>query len=386
MNRLFRKLRSLDAYPKVNEDFYSRTLTGGLVTIVSSLFIALLFVSELRLYLNTVTDTKLVVDTSRGGKLQINFDISFPATPCTLLSVDAEDVSGEEHRDVRHNIFKTRIDSYGNAIEVRQDGIGAPKIGRPLQRHGGRLEHNETYCGSCYGAEQSDDDCCNSCHDVREAYRTKGWWLANPNMIDQCVREGFVQKLKEEVGEGCNIHGTLEVNKVAGNFHFVPGKSLRQPSTIELNLPALPADSYNISHRINKLSFGDFIPGVVNPLDGAQWEQPTPSGVYQYFTKVVPTVYTNIIGHTIHSNQFSVTEHYMSSEDRLESPPGVFFYYDLSPIQVTFTETRTPFLHFVTHICAIVGGVFTVAGIVNSFLYHGQKVLRKKKEIIGKLR
>lgn len=24
----------------------------------------------------------------------------------------------------------------------------------PLQHHGGRLEHNETYCGSCYGAQE----------------------------------------------------------------------------------------------------------------------------------------------------------------------------------------------------------------------------------------
>lgn len=27
------------------------------------------------------------------------------------------------------------------------------QIEKPLQRHGGRLEHDETYCGSCYGAE-----------------------------------------------------------------------------------------------------------------------------------------------------------------------------------------------------------------------------------------
>lgn len=27
------------------------------------------------------------------------------------------------------------------------------QIEKPLQRHGGRLEHNETYCGSCFGAE-----------------------------------------------------------------------------------------------------------------------------------------------------------------------------------------------------------------------------------------
>ena len=28
------------------------------------------------------------------------------------------------------------------------------QIEKPLQKHGGRLEHNETYCGSCFGAEQ----------------------------------------------------------------------------------------------------------------------------------------------------------------------------------------------------------------------------------------
>ncbi|XP_051147136.1 uncharacterized protein LOC127262479 [Andrographis paniculata] len=387
MDKVFNRLRNLDAYPKINEDFYSRTLSGGLITLVSSIFIALLFISEFRLYLHTVTDTKLVVDTSRGGKLRINFDVSFPEVPCSLLSLDAMDISGERHLDIRHDIFKKRIDSHGNVIEVRQDGIGAPKIERPLQRHGGRLEENEKYCGSCFGAEASDDDCCNSCEEVREAYRKKGWGLTNPDLIDQCKREGFVQKVKEEEGEGCNIHGSLEVNKVAGNFHFATGKSFHQPSPfLLLDLLSLQTESYNITHKINKLSFGDSIPGIVNPLDGVEWTQKSPNGVYQYFVKVVPTVYTNIRGHTIESNQFSVTEHYKSSEvDHFRSPPGVFFYYDLSPIKVTFKEEHTPFLHFLTHICAIVGGTFTVAGIVDSFIYHSKKAIRKKMEI-GKLR
>jgi hypothetical protein len=43
----FNKLRQLDAYPKVNEDFYSRTLSGGVITIVSSIFMAILFITEL---------------------------------------------------------------------------------------------------------------------------------------------------------------------------------------------------------------------------------------------------------------------------------------------------------------------------------------------------
>ena len=32
---------------------------------------------------------------------------------------------------------------------------------------------------------QSDDDCCNSCEEVREAYRKKGWGLTNVDLIDQ---------------------------------------------------------------------------------------------------------------------------------------------------------------------------------------------------------
>ncbi|XP_074582256.1 uncharacterized protein LOC141838624 [Curcuma longa] len=382
MEALFLKLRNLDAYPKINEDFYRRTLSGGIITIASSIIMFLLFISELRLYLHAVTETKLVVDTSTGEKLRINFDITFPALSCSMVSLDAMDISGEEHLDVRHDIIKKRLDSHGNAIESRQDGIGSPKIENPLQRHGGRLEHNETYCGSCYGAEASEEDCCNSCEEVREAYRKKGWGLSNPDLIDQCKREGFLQKIKDEEGEGCNIYGFLEVNKVGGNFHFAPGKSFQQSNMHVHDLLPFQKESFNISHKINKLSFGEYFPGVVNPLDGVQWVQQTPYGMYQYFIKVVPTVYTDINGHAIQTNQFSVTEHFRNDDTgRLHSVPGVFFFYDLSPIKVTFTEAHVSFLHLLTNVCAIVGGIFTVSGILDAFIYHGQRAIKKKMEI-----
>ncbi|GFQ04438.1 endoplasmic reticulum-golgi intermediate compartment protein 3 [Phtheirospermum japonicum] len=347
MESIIAKLRSLDAYPKINEDFYSRTLSGGFITLASSIIMLLLFISELRLYLYAVTETKLMVDTSRGERLRINFDVTFPALPCSIVSIDAMDISGEQHLDVRHDIIKKRIDAHGNIIETRTDTIGSPKIERPLQKHGGRLEHNETYCGSCYGAETADDDCCNNCEDVREAYRKKGWALTNPDEIDQCKREGFLQKIKDEDGEGCNLYGFLDVNKM--------------------------------SHKINRLAFGEYFPGVVNPLDGVQWTQHTPNAMYQYFLKVVPTVFTDVDGHTIQSNQFSVTEHVKGSElGHLQALPGVFFHYELSPIKVTFTEAHVSFLHFLTNVCAIIGGVFTVSGIIDSFIYHGHRAIKKK--------
>ena len=42
------------------------------------------------------------------------------------------------------------------------------------------------------------------------------------------MREGWKDKLNEQKDEGCLVTGHLEVNKVAGNFHFAPGKSFQQ--------------------------------------------------------------------------------------------------------------------------------------------------------------
>jgi len=69
-----------------------------------------------------------VVDTSRGERLRVNFDITFPSIPCTLLSVDTTDISGEQHHDIRHDIEKKRLDSHGNVIEARKEGIGGTKV------------------------------------------------------------------------------------------------------------------------------------------------------------------------------------------------------------------------------------------------------------------
>lgn len=377
------RIKQLDAFPKINEDFYNRSLSGGLITLISSIAMLLLFLTELRLFLNPVTKTQLIVDTSRGETLKIYLDVTFPSLACSIISLDAMDISGEQHLDVKHDIFKKRLDSTGKAVEPpKQENIGGPQIQEPLQWHGGRLEHNETYCGSCFGAQQSDEDCCNSCEEVREAYRRKGWALTNPDLIDQCKREGWLQKIKDEEGEGCNVYGSLEVNKVAGNFHFAPGKSFQQSNVHVHDFLVFQKESFNVSHRINELSFGPHFPGVVNPLDRAQRIQMTPTGMYQYFIKVVPTMYKDIRGHKIQTNQFSVTEHFRVVEfGTSRTLPGVFFFYDLSPIKVNFDQTKTSFLHFLTNVCAIVGGVFTVSGIIDAFVYHGQKAIKKKMEI-----
>lgn len=73
--------------------------------------------------------------------------------------------------------------------------------------------------------------------------------------VIQCKREGFLQRIKEEEGEGCNIYGFLEVNKVAGNFHFAPGKSFHQSGVHVHDILAFQRDSFNVRlcHTCNSI-------------------------------------------------------------------------------------------------------------------------------------
>lgn len=81
--------------------------------------------------------------------------------------MDAVDSSGEQQFGVEHNIFKQRIDLLGNAL---QDAELEP-INKSHNKTEETTEAKVTEaCSSCYGAR---DGCCQTCADVRDAYRQK---------------------------------------------------------------------------------------------------------------------------------------------------------------------------------------------------------------------
>ena len=79
-----------------------------------------LFASEIRDYLQPAMKEELFVDTSRTGKLKINVDIVFSHISCDFLGIDAMDVSGEQHIDIEHNVYKRRLDMNGKPIEMKE--------------------------------------------------------------------------------------------------------------------------------------------------------------------------------------------------------------------------------------------------------------------------
>ncbi|KAK9867486.1 hypothetical protein WJX84_005721 [Apatococcus fuscideae] len=285
-------------------------------------------------------------------------------------------------RSQDHDIFKKRLGPDGKPINHIGD---KHKVGPEIRDP----DANETVgCGSCYGAQSPEQECCHTCDEVRSAYRKKGWAFSDPQQIDQCAKEGFMTRMKEQEGEGCHLWGTLAVNKVAGNFHFAPGKSFQQGAMHVHDLVPFQTTHFDVSHSINALSFGKGYPGMRNPLDkvnARMLHNQNPegkTGMFQYFLKVVPTSYTDIKNQTVSTNQFSVTEHFRQSDIAAgQNLPGVFFFYDLSPIKVRFNEERSSFTTFLTSLCAIIGGVFTVSGLIDAFIYHGQQVIKKKVDL-----
>ncbi|XP_067046429.1 endoplasmic reticulum-Golgi intermediate compartment protein 3-like isoform X2 [Acropora muricata] len=355
-------------------------MTTVQVTVISGLLMFVLFVSELSFYLSTEVTPELYVDTSRGQKLRINLDVLFPKLPCVYLSIDAMDVSGEQQIDVMHSILKRRMDVDGNPIDENAE---KGDLGDKSHEAKEILKLDENRCESCYGAETSDQMCCNTCEDVREAYRKKGWALSEVDNIKQCTREGWKDKLETQRNEGCLVTGHLEVNKVAGNFHFAPGKSFQQHHVHVHDLQPFGSTQFNLTHHIRHLSFGNEYPGITHPLDGTAVAAEETGIMYQYFVKIVPTVYRRLNGEVVNTNQFSVTKHkrvvrQVTGEHGL---PGVFVLYEFSPMVVQYTENRRSFMHFLTGLCAIVGGIFTVAGLIDSMIYHSSRALQKKIDL-----
>lgn len=294
--------------------------------------------------------------------------------------MDVMDVAGEHQNDVLHDMFKIRLDSWGNKVDALKSELGDSSV-KVMKAFNESTTEVGTYCGSCYGGVPPDNGCCNSCDEVRSAYLAKGWSFTSPDDIEQCVREGWSQKLKEQENEGCNVQGHIEVNKVAGNFHFAPGRSFQQSNMHVHDMGGMLAGkTYDFTHQIHTLSFGKSI-NFNNPLDGSEKIKPANSGsmVYQYFLKVVGTRIQYRNGTMINTNQFSVTEH---ERDPSKAPlnsglPGVFFNFEISPMLVLYTEYRKPLAHFLTDVCAIVGGVFTVAGMVDGAIYAAAKLQQK---------
>nr|ODO02415.1 COPII-coated vesicle component Erv46 [Cryptococcus depauperatus CBS 7855] len=406
-NGFLGSFQGLDAFGKTMEDVKIKTRTGALLTFISFSIILTSVMLEFIDYRRIHLEPSIIVDRSRGERLVIEFDMSFPRVPCYLMSLDVMDISGEHQTEFEHSVTKSRLSKDGHVISQVEGGQLKGDVERA------NLGRSPNYCGSCYGAAPQDNECCNTCEEVRQAYLKQGWSFNDPQGIEQCIEEGWMDKMKEQNTEGCRISGRVRVNKVIGNLHFSPGRSFQNNMLQMLELvPYLKdANHHDFGHIIHKFRFGGDLTekeeiktlpleqkwrdklGLKDPLQDIKAHTEESNYMFQYFIKVVSTNFVSLNGEEISSHQYSVTQYerdlrmgnspskdahgHMTSHGTL-GIPGVFINYEISPMKVIHTELRQSFAHFLTSTCAIVGGVLTVASLVDSFIFNSSKRLQGK--------
>ncbi|XP_008229748.1 PREDICTED: endoplasmic reticulum-Golgi intermediate compartment protein 3 [Prunus mume] len=337
-------LKSLDAFPRAEEHLLQKTQTGAVVSVVGLLIMATLFVHELRYYLTTYTVHQMSVDLKRGETLPIHINITFPSLPCDVLSVDAIDMSGKHEVDLDTNIWKLRLNSYGHII-------GTEYLSDLVEK-----EHSHKH------------------DDSKDHHEDKDQEIHLQGAFDQAA-EDLIKRVKHGIanGEGCRVFGVLDVQRVAGNFHI----SVHGLNIFVAQMIFEGSKNVNVSHIIHDLSFGPKYPGIHNPLDGTERILHDTSGTFKYYIKVVPTEYRYISKEVLPTNQFSVTEYFSPMKQFDRTWPAVYFLYDLSPITVTIKEERRSFLHFITRLCAVLGGTFALTGMLDRWMYRFLEAVTK---------
>ncbi|KAJ3451369.1 endoplasmic reticulum-golgi intermediate compartment protein [Anaeramoeba flamelloides] len=358
-------LVKFDAYPKTEKQNRIQTVSGGAMTLISILLIMILFFNELNLYLSKHYQQNLKVDLSRGGGVSINIDLTLPRASCDSIHIDVLDVSGEHQLGLEKNLQLKTLDPNGKYYQPNS------------------LNFNKDYCGSCYEAVPiNENGCCNTCQDIRMAYQSMNKPFTDEMLskFNQCLQEGIktVSQLIEKdkkYNVGCHISGFLMINKVHGNFHLAPGRTIERNGRHMHDLStAKNLMSLNLTHEIEMISFGELFPGSLNPLAGRTVTQPELGPyMYQYFVKIIPTVYytDHKKENAIKTYQYSVYEYDKELASNHDNGlPGIYFSYDFSPIMVEIIQDRKSFFHFITQLFGLLGGIYAISSLLDNILFH----------------
>lgn len=185
---------------------------------------------------------------------------------------------------------------------------------------------------------------------------------------------------------GCQISGFLMLDRAPGNFHIQA-----QSKTSEF-----AAHMTNVSHIVNHLSFGKPVTqkfadtGLENtpegfyettkPFDGKAYVTKNVHEAHHHYLKVVTTEFhapemaLNSKGHRVDmsstlSRLYQVLQSSQLSLYRSDIVPEAKFTYDLSPIAVSYRTKSRHWYDYLTSLMAIIGGTFTVVGMMESGLY-----------------
>lgn len=170
-----------------------------------------------------------------------------------------------------------------------------------------------------------------------------------------------------------------------GNFHI----STHAFSTVVDQL-IMKGHKIDFSHKVNSLNFGNetyqqymkrFVGDRrnISPLDGFVMRQGPQPGqmrmLTNYYLNIIETVSKTGSGKQ-KAFEFTHSEHSVT----YPGYPAVYFRYEMSPVGVHYDFKEENFGEFLIRCCAIIGGVFAVAGIIEGLVFETNKAVFGKKK------
>ena len=315
--------KAFDFFQKITLDNVTKpTLIGSLLSLSAISIMLFLFFRQLIDFYSYHTKTDSVVHQPKNAdeQISINMELLFNSCPCNLLSLDTVDIINNHKGDISDTLTKKKFSEStgqftGNYITIR---------------------------------------------DIADLVK------------------GVNNK------EGCGFVGKIKVNQVPGEFHIsfhnyrnLWGDFNRKHRNL---VPKI-----KLSHNFKSLSLGDTPEKVVKrfeldpdlffrSFDNINTFNDKELLNYNYFIKIIPYMLVDENwGSTYYAYSFSLTSKSTQFNQYHDEMPIVTVRYEFSPIMMKVTHLKRDYLHFLTHVSAIVGGVFVVFSIINriatNFLY-----------------
>lgn len=358
-------LRTFDAFPKTKPNFTTASRRGGQWTVIIFAICTFLTVGEFVHWYRGIENQHFSVEKGVSRQLQMNIDMVVKMH-CNDLRVNVQDASGDH---IMAGMLLTKDNTnwaLWNEKLNQQSSSGVPEYQKLNEEDVRRL------------MDQEDD--AHARHVLSHTRRNpKRKFPKTPRLTAQYPTDS------------CRIYGSLESNKVHGDFHI----TARGHGYNEVG-QHLDHSQFNFTHMVTELSFGPHYPSLLNPLDKTVASTEIHYYKFQYFLNVVPTIYSKGINavekytanpakafkksrNTIFTNQYSANSHSHPLPENPYNAPGIFFKYNIEPILLFVSEERGSFLALVVRLVNVVSGVIVTGGWLYQLTGWATEVLRRRR-------
>lgn len=252
----------------------------------------------------------------------MNLDVTFPNAPCFMLDLDVmSSIQVYSEAAARQELVRRRLDKDGVLLNTPEPDINNP----------------ETAVKALADALQS--------------------------------------------GEQCNIRGKIHLQRVTGKIIVSFNSKLYFVEDLRRRYPEQGA-LLKLTHIIKSLTFGEVSQHIhillrfgntehtnfdmMAMVDDEVYARDQQHMDYFYFMKLVPHIFVDEISQAEFKSYSYSLNH--NAKQSMNDIGMISMIYDFTPVNMKITKKERDLPRFMVNLCAIIGGVFVIFGLINRFL------------------